>query len=323
MKKALVLGASGGMGYALVTELVSRGIDVVAFARGREKLDELYKEESKVSTFRGNALVENDVAQAAEGVDVIFHALNFSYEEWHETHPVCIDIIIRVAEAQRAKIALVDNIYAYGAPQNKKITEDIKKDPHTKKGKIRLKMENALMASNIPSLIVHFPDFYGPHAGNTMLHETLKNVVQHKTANFVGNTHVKREFLYTFDGAKAMVELALRDNAYNQNWNIPAIHPITGEELIKILREEVGYERSFRTISKTVIRFIGLFQPFMRELVEMMYLTEAPVILSGEKYEREIGPIPATSYREGIMKTLNWMKEQDPQAKQISKPIHQ
>jgi short-subunit dehydrogenase len=39
MKKALVAGASGGMGYALVGELVSRGIDVVACSRGKEKLE--------------------------------------------------------------------------------------------------------------------------------------------------------------------------------------------------------------------------------------------------------------------------------------------
>lgn len=323
MKKALVLGASGGMGYALVTELVSRGIDVVAFARGKEKLEVLYRNESKVSIFVGNALVENDVTLAAQGVDIIFHALNFSYKEWHETHPVCIDIVIRAAEAQRAKIALVDNIYAYGAQQNKRVTEDKEKAPHTKKGKIRLAMENALKASNVPSLVVHFPDFYGPYAGNTMLHETLKNVVQHKTANFVGNIHVEREYLYTFDGAKAMVELALCNNAYNQNWNIPAVHPITGKELLKILREELGYKKSFRTISKTMIRFLGIFQPFMRELMEMMYLTEVPVILSGEKYEREIGPLPATSYREGIAKTLKWMKEKDIPIERISKSINQ
>ena len=36
MKKALVLGASGGMGYSIVKELSSRGIKVMAFARTKE-----------------------------------------------------------------------------------------------------------------------------------------------------------------------------------------------------------------------------------------------------------------------------------------------
>ncbi|WP_342511646.1 SDR family NAD(P)-dependent oxidoreductase [Sporosarcina sp. FSL K6-1522] len=304
MKKALVLGASGGMGYALVRELVSRGVDVVAFARGEEKLRALFEQEPGVMIYAGDVLIKSEVSQAAQGVDIIFHAVNFPYPVWSVTHPSCMDILIGVAEAQHAKIALVDNIYAYGAQHKGKVTEASIKEPHTKKGKIRLAMEQKLKASHIPSLIVHFPDFYGPYAGNTMLHETFKNVVQHKTANFVGSTHVGREFLYTFDGAKAMVELALREDTYNQNWNIPAVHPITGEELIAILREDAAYTKSVRSISKSMIRFIGLFQPFMREMVEMMYLTEAPIVLSGDKYESKIGPLPRTSYREGIKETL-------------------
>ncbi|MEK5039761.1 SDR family NAD(P)-dependent oxidoreductase [Sporosarcina sp. FSL K6-3457] len=311
MKKALVLGASGGMGYALVKELVSRGVEVVAFARREDKLKMLFGQQQNVKIYAGDALVEGEVSRAAQGVDVIFHAINFPYQVWNTTHLLCTDIVIRVAEKQQAKIALVDNIYAYGAQHNEKVMEDTMKEPHTKKGKIRLAMENKLKASHVPSLIVHFPDFYGPFAESTMLYETLKNVVQHKSANFVGSTHVAREFVYTFDGAKAMVELALRENTYNQNWNIPAVYPITGEELIKIIREETGYQKSIRPVSKTMIRFIGMFQPFMREVVEMMYLTETPVILSGQKYEAEIGAVPATSYQEGIKATLGWMMGPD------------
>lgn len=309
MKKALVLGATGGIGYALVHELVDRGVEVVAFSRRKERLDVLYQNESKVSIFSGDALVEKDVIGAADGVDVIFHAVSFPYQEWMEKHPLCMEIIVRVAEKQQSKIALVDNIYAYGMQSKIEVNEDTRKEPHTKKGKIRLAMENRLKRSNVPYLIVHMPDLYGPNAENTILHETLKNVVLNKSANFVGNTKVAREFIFTLDGAKAIVELASREDTFNQNWNIPSAHPITGEEIIEILRKEVGYKKSIRTVSKTMIQFMGIFQPFMREMVEMMYLTEDPVILSGKKYEAKIGAIPQTPYKEGIKKTLNWMNE--------------
>lgn len=323
MKKALVLGASGGMGYALVRELVFRGVEVVAFARGEEKLKALFEQESKVKIYAGDALVEEEVSQAAQGVDVIFHAVNFPYPVWNVTHLSCMDILIRVAGAQQAKIALVDNIYAYGAQHREKVSEDVRKEPHTKKGKIRLAMEGKLKDSNIPSLIVHFPDFYGPYAENTMLYETLKNVVRNKSANFVGGVQIAREYLYTFDGAKAMVELALRENTYNQNWNIPAVYPITGEEVIKMIREETGYQKTIRTVSKTMIRFLGMFQPFMKEMVEMMYLTETPVILSGKKYETKIGPLPAIPYQEGIKATLKWMMEKELKASKELTTINQ
>jgi len=41
MKRALVLGASGGMGYSIVNELISRGVEVTAFARSEKKLKHL------------------------------------------------------------------------------------------------------------------------------------------------------------------------------------------------------------------------------------------------------------------------------------------
>ena len=134
MKKALVLGATGGIGYALVRELADRGVEVVAFSRGKERLHALYQHESRVSIFPGDALVEREVIEAADGVDVIFHAVSFPYPEWNEKHPLCIEILVRAAEMQQAKIALVDNIYAYGRQSKVEVNEDTKKEPYTKKG---------------------------------------------------------------------------------------------------------------------------------------------------------------------------------------------
>ena len=39
MKKAIVIGATGGTGAAIVEELVKRDIDVIAFGRSRSKLE--------------------------------------------------------------------------------------------------------------------------------------------------------------------------------------------------------------------------------------------------------------------------------------------
>lgn len=309
MKKVLVVGASGGMGYALVCELVSRGIQVIAFSRGKEKLTSLFQHKENVTIFAGDALNKQDMLVAAQGVDAIFHAVSFPYQEWEQKHIKCLNSMIEIAKTQQTKIALVDNIYAYGRQSTHSLTEAANKEPHTKKGGIRLAMENALKESGVPFLIVHMPDLYGPNAENTILYETLKSVVQNKKANFVGNTKIEREFLYTFDGAKAMVELALRPDTYNQNWNIPAIHPITGDELMVIVRELTGYQKEVRTITKGMIRLISIFSPFMKEMVEMMYLTQEPVLLSGEKYRKEIGALPQTSYRDGLQETLVWMNK--------------
>lgn len=56
-----------------------------------------------------------------------------------------------------------------------------------------------------------------------------------------------------------------------------------------------------------MIKFIGLFDKQMKEYVEMLYLTEKPVMLSGEKYEEHIGILPKTPYYEGLKETILYM----------------
>ncbi|MFC6603742.1 SDR family NAD(P)-dependent oxidoreductase [Ectobacillus funiculus] len=309
MKKVLVLGASGGMGYSIVKELCERGIAVIAFARTKEKLEKLFGAEPNVTIITGDIFRVEDLQAAARGVEVIFQAANIPYADWEGKLAAFMTNIVHAAKEQSAKLAIVDNIYAYGRSPDKKVDEAALKQPHTKKGKLRLQVETIVKESNVPALIAHFPDFYGPNAESTILNYTLQSIVQNKKASFVGNQKIAREFI-TPDGAKAIVNLALREEAYGQNWNIPGAGVITGEEMVQTLRGITKYDKRVSTITKGMIRFLGLFNANMREVVEMLYLTEEPVVLSGEKYERIIGKLPRTSYEEGLRQTIAYMKAQ-------------
>lgn len=309
MNKALVLGASGGMGYAIANELSHRGtFEVVAFARNRSKLENLLGSHSHVTLVAGDAFDTEDLAAAAKDVDIIYHALNVPYSEWEEKLPVLMGNVLTVAKETNAKLVVVDNIYAYGRSHGEKITEDVPKRPHTKKGKIRLQLENMIKASGVPFLIAHFPDFYGPHAENTLLHQTFQRVIQNRKTVFVGPPEIPREYIFTPNGAQALVELSLRENAYGQNWNIPGAGVISGQEILQILRRH-GYSKGMTTITKWMVQLAGLWNPEMKEYVEMFYLNEQPIILSGDKLKKELGTIPQTPYEIGIPKTLAAMKE--------------
>lgn len=307
MNKALVLGASGGMGYSIVQELAQRGIDVIAFARGKEKLAKLFANEEKVTIISGDAFNLDHLKEAAMDVEVIFHAMNIPYPEWEKRLPVLMGNVLEAAREATAKLVLVDNIYAYGRSPGALVTEQTPKKPHTKKGKIRLQLEMMAKRSNLPVLIAHFPDFYGPNANNTLLNYTFESVIKNKKAMFVGDRKIPREYIFTPDGAKALVELALMDSAYGENWNIPGSGVITGDEIVAILRELTGYNKKVGTVTKGMIQFMGLFNPMMREVVEMMYLYEEPVVLDGGKLARAIRHITRTPYKEGIKQTIEHM----------------
>ncbi len=86
--------------------------------------------------------------------------------------------------------------------------------------------------ANVRMFIAHFPNFYGPNAENTLVHHTLKGILANKMSSFIGDKKIAREYSFTPDGAKAIVELASHGEAYGQNWNISGYGAITGEELI-------------------------------------------------------------------------------------------
>ncbi|SDJ83781.1 Nucleoside-diphosphate-sugar epimerase [Sediminibacillus albus] len=308
MKKALVLGASGAIGRAITFELANRGVAVTAFARHRDKLERLFKDHPQIAVHSGDVFSKDELVLAASGNDVIFHAINLPYPEWGEKQPILLANILEAARIQQAKLAMVDNIYAYAKSERVPVPETYAKQPPTKKGTIRLELENMAKQSEVPVLIAHFPDFYGPGVESSVLNYTFQSIVRNKGAMFVGNQKIHREFIYTPDGAKAIVNLAMQEAAYGQNWNIPGAGTITGREIIQIAKAYTGYSKKVRTVTKPMIRMLGLFDSMMREYVEMFYLNEIPLILSGDKYEKHIGPVPRTSYREGVEQTLSFMQ---------------
>ncbi|MED4452409.1 SDR family NAD(P)-dependent oxidoreductase [Metabacillus fastidiosus] len=308
MRKALVLGASGGMGYSIVKELSGRGIKVVAFARTKEKLEKLFQDDSNVTIQTGDIFKETDLIQAVKGVDIVFQSANIPYSQWERKLALFMSNIIKACKIQSAKLAIVDNIYAYGRHPEVKIPEEAEKNPHTKKGKIRLEIENLVKNSDVEAVICHFPDFYGPNANNAILHFTLQDIMKGKKARFVGDQTIEREYIFTPDGAKAIVNLAMMEEAYGENWNIRGDGVITGKEIINMIRKYTNYEKNVSTVTKTMVKMIGIFNADMREVVEMFYLNEEPVVLSSEKYERKIGPLPCTPYEEGLRQTIEFMR---------------
>src|SRR5690554_4816013 len=86
MKKAIVLGGTGGMGQALVKELLAQGIPTTAFGRSEDKLNKLVQQNQDkaelLSIYAGDAFNSHEVAEASKGADVIFHSVNIPYPEW-------------------------------------------------------------------------------------------------------------------------------------------------------------------------------------------------------------------------------------------------
>ncbi|MFD5851435.1 SDR family NAD(P)-dependent oxidoreductase [Cytobacillus oceanisediminis] len=305
MKTAAVLGATGGMGYALTEALCRRNIKTIAFARSNENLLNFKKSWGQNAVIHaGDALNPDDVEKAVSEADAVFHAINIPYPDWDPTLSIILNNILQACSKHHKPFIYADNIYSYGL-QSSPANEVSPKNPHTKKGMLRQDLIETIKRSGVPYIIAHFPDFYGPHTGNTLIHYTLSQIIEKNKGMFVGKTNIPREFIFIKDGADALAELALNENSYGEAWNIPGAGTITGEEIASIVSQHLSRGVSFRPVHKWMIRAIGLFDPMMREYTELMYLNQTPVILDGSKYEARIGTLPKTSYETGIKVTLD------------------
>ncbi|WP_028612036.1 SDR family NAD(P)-dependent oxidoreductase [Paenibacillus harenae] len=310
MKKAIVLGATGGVGNPLAAELIKRGIETVAFGRSENKLKSLARELGNPTLLRiatGDAFNPDDIIKAAEGADVIFHSANMPYHEMESRLLPLGEAVLEAADRMGAKVVVVDGIYPYGRRTTEKATEEHPKQPHTRKGKVRLAYEKLIFGprwTNAQPLIVRLPDYYGPSAQASYLNVTMEAIAAGKPTAFIGNMNIPREYVYLPDAAKMIVEIASRDDSYRQNWHIPGPSVISGRDIVRIAQQTSGMRKTVVPLGRIGLSLIGLFNPVMKEVVEMLYLTEEPFVLSGEKYEREIGPISWTPHEAAIAATI-------------------
>ncbi|GIO16490.1 oxidoreductase [Cohnella xylanilytica] len=318
MKKAIVLGATGGVGHPLTAELVSRGVETVAFGRSAGKLQRLAQELGNpvnLSIETGDAFKPDDIMRAAGGADVIFHSANIPYHEMESRLLPLGQSVMEAADRLGAKVVVVDGIYPYGRRTTGKATEEHPKNPHTRKGKTRLAYEKLIFDArwnNARPLIVRLPDYYGPSAQASYLNVTMEAIAAGKPTAFVGNMKVPREYVYLPDAARMIVEIALRDDSYGrgENWHIPGPpRLLSGRELVRIAQEAAGTREAVFPLGRIGLSLIGMFNPVMKEVVEMLYLTEEPFVLSGEKYERRIGPIRWTPHEQAIAETIRQLRK--------------
>jgi nucleoside-diphosphate-sugar epimerase len=74
--------------------------------------------------------------------------------------------------------------------------------------------------------------------------------------------------------------------------------------MVDEIARQAGRPVKVRAAGKTLLRVLGLFNPLLREMVEMHYLMTEPLIMDDSALQRLIGSIAKTSYTDGIRQTL-------------------
>lgn len=289
MSTQVILGAGGAIGTELSKALRQYTNSIRLVSRNPVRVnpeDEL---------FPANLLNPSEVKEAVKGAEIVYLTVGFKYSlnEWKNSWPALITNVISACKEEGCKLVFFDNVYMYDAASTGNMTEETPVKPPSRKGQIRAEIAESILkearTSSLTALIARSADFYGPGIkSSSMLTETvIKPLSEGKKAMWIGNPDALHSFTYTPDAAKATALLGNTPEAYDQVWHLPtSTETLTGRQWIEIFAEHFGTRSKFRRISSGLVRLMGIFMPFMRELSEMMYQYNKDYVFDSSKFRK-------------------------------------
>jgi nucleoside-diphosphate-sugar epimerase len=305
-----VIFGTGPVGMSIMETLRRRDIPVRMVNRSGKIHESL---PAGVEVVAGDASDKAFAVQAAKGAAVVYNALNPAYSQWVQLFPSLQAGAVEAAAANGARLVVMDNLYMYGDPDGQPIHEGMPYAATNKKGTLRAKMARDLMAEHtagrVQVAVGRASDFFGPRVlGSAMGEVIFGNAVAGKAAQFIGTAKHPHSYSYMPDIGRALVELALADDAYGQVWHIPSPKAVTTQQMVEKIYAAVGAPVKLQIAPPFLISIVGLFNPDLGEMVEMGYEFEKPFIIDSSKFEKRFG-WSATPLDVAIGETVAWYKQ--------------
>jgi nucleoside-diphosphate-sugar epimerase len=307
-----VIFGTGAVGMSVMDELIRRGRRRVRMVNrsGRARVPH------GVEVVGGDATDEAFARGASEGASVVYFALNPPYDKWPELFPPLQAGVLEGAASAGAKLVAMENLYMYGLTSGRPLTEDLPHAPNTRKGRVRARMSAELMEAHssgrVRVAIGRASDYFGPRVlASAAGEQVFGRAVQGKSAQVAGDPNQPHTYTYAPDIGRGLVILGEREEALGQAWHLPSPETLTTRQFVEMIFEEVGKPARIQAAPKILLRAMGLFNPGIRETIEMLYEFEEPFAVDHSKFEQAFGE-PATPLREAIRGTVRWYREERP-----------
>jgi nucleoside-diphosphate-sugar epimerase len=282
----VILGSGGDIGKELAMELTKYTGQIRLASRNPKKIND------NDELLTCDLTILNDVEKAVKGCNIAYLTVGLPYKikTWQEQWPVIMKNTIAACKKHKTKLVFFDNMYMYHPDQLNPMTEETEILPVSKKGKVRAEIAQMVLdeikTGKLDALIARAADFYGPGIKNSVFNQVVTgNLKAGKKANWFCSVDSLHNFTFTPDAAKATALLGNTDSAYNQVWHLPTAAPLTGKQWIEKAAGKLGVEPKTQVASKKIIQLMGIFNPIMKEFVEMLYQWDRDYNFDSSKFE--------------------------------------
>ncbi|MCY3414678.1 MAG: NAD-dependent epimerase/dehydratase family protein [Candidatus Heimdallarchaeota archaeon] len=315
IEQAVVLGASGGMGKAIVDALIKKNIPTKILVRDIEKFKSLYPDEKlpgRVNVMEGDMNSNQALAVVCEHSDVIFPCFSTSYSKYDNYMPIWISKVADIAAALGARIVFPGNKLVYARTDARRITEEHPQRPKSRIGQLTIAVEQRLaraVAEGASLSIIRFPFIFGPAALNSFYSSIFEQAIKRKICAWKGNNpSLEYEFMYSADAGEVMVRAAMNPQAADTILHHPG-QLSTPQDFIKLIYSIEGM--NFDTFEKEKSWKANIRSAFSKDAEmfhEVKYIFNESLILDGSKFKSIVGEFSHTPIETAIKQTLDWYR---------------
>jgi UDP-glucose 4-epimerase len=291
----LLTGGSGFIGSHVANALMSEGFTVRIFDKSKPPSD------SKAEWFKGDLLSREDVRDAVQDVDTVFHLAAVADVNVAVTEPeTCLAVnelgtlnLLRASTGREVeRFLLASTVWVYGktsgiVAEDTPIPQPMDIYTKTKIGQEHL-VHSWCQSNPISYTILRYDIPYGPRMRENMaIAAFVRRAIRKEPVTIYGDGQQGRCWIFVTDLAHAHC-LALSDAAKGQILNIAGNEFVTISEIVDMLKETLGEFPINRAESRPG-DFVG-------------------VHTSIAKAQQLVGWAPATPFRQGLLKYIEYVR---------------
>lgn len=305
--KVLVLGGGGFIGSTIADRLLADGHALRIFERPRVQPYRVFAANESVEWTDGDLSSMHDVARAVDGMDAVMHLVSTTLPKGSNDDPIydvqsnviaSLQLLDAMVQKRVSRIVFISSGgTVYGTPQYLPVDEVHPTEPQVSYGITKLTIEKYLglyrQLHGIRPVILRVANPYGERqriesaqgAVGVFAHRALSG----QPIEIWGDGSVTRDYIHVQDVAEAFAR-ALTYEGDLTCFNISAGIGASLNELVEMLGEVLG------------------------EPLDVRYKPGRPFdvkvnVLSNVLARRELGWIPRVGMREGLERTVEWMRQ--------------
>jgi len=318
--KVLLTGASGFLGSHVAERLQAGGHELRLLLRPTSSLEHLGNVRYERS--EGDILDSASIRRAVEGMDAVVHVAGLmsarAYEEYERVNSRAThELLYAAKDAGVERFVYISSLAAQGPSPDGRVRPPEPSLPISAYGKSKLNAEYIVRAERLRfnTAIMRLPVIYGPRDRGLL---PFFIMARHGFMTLYGDGEHKLSWIHVYDAADAIATVLERSEKPGSIYTTCDGPPHTWRELATAVGDAFGKNLRLFNVPGDVVAAGGSIadtisgitkKPLPLTAEKAQEMKQRYWICDNETIEEQVGWKPQVPYREGILQTVGWYRE--------------